>query len=213
MISSDSLFLENAFDIFNRIYFNNSLPRAVITIQSNSKSYGYFTTVEVWRDAQRNYHEINISAEYLSRNIENVLATLLHESIHLFCKVNGIQDTSNSGRYHNKRFRDEAQKRDLIIEYAKYIGWSVTKPTQRFIEVIKANGLYINIDHCRITGGSCTVPPSADSDGDNESKQVKKGSTRKYICRNCKTSVRATKAVNIICADCMDLMVKVGSHG
>lgn len=42
------------------------------------------------------------------------------------------------------------------------------------------------------TGGS-TEPP-------------KRSSTRKYVCPCCKNSVRATKAVNLICGDCMEKM-------
>lgn len=209
MISDANFILETAFNIFNSIYFNNTLPKVAITIQSSIKSYGYITVNKVWKDGENAYHEINIGAEHLARPIENVLATLLHEMVHLHSMVNGIQDTSNGGRYHNKKFKAECEKRNLIIEYAKYIGWSVTNPSDKFIQVIKDNGLYRNIEHCRTIGESSIVPPTAGADGDNEGKQVKRSSTRKYICPSCHTSIRATKAVNIICADCMDLMVKV----
>ena len=93
----------------------------MITIQSRPKAYGYITCNEVWTDTDRSYYEINITAEYLNRPIENVLATLQHEMVHLYCMVNGIQDTSKAGRYHNKNFKAEAEKRGLLIEYVKYI--------------------------------------------------------------------------------------------
>ena len=35
---------------------------------------------------------------------------------------------------------------------------------------------------------------------------VRSSSTRKYVCPICANSVRATKAVNIICADCNEPM-------
>ena len=35
-------------------------------------------------------------------------------------------------------------------------------------------------------------------------KTKKPSSTRKYICPCCHQSVRATKAVNILCGDCME---------
>lgn len=214
MISNDNLLLETAFNTLNKIYFNNELPEVAITIQSNAKSYGYITINKVWKDTEYDYHEINISAEHLNRNIENVMATLLHEMVHLYCMVNDIKDTSNGGRYHNKNFKHEAEKRDLIIEYAPVIGHSITTPSVKFIEGIKANGLYTNISHCRTTGISSTTPPTGGSDsgddGDSETgKGKKKSSTRKYVCNGCGISVRATKAVNIICGDCMDLMIKV----
>lgn len=208
MLSYDSALLEKAFDVLNEIYYENSLPKAVITIQSNPKSYGYITVQKVWHDSEESYYEINISAEHLARPIENVLATLNHEMVHLYCMVNNIQDVSGGGRYHNKNYKKQAEKRDLIIEYVKYIGYSKTSPSEKFIKVLKENGLYTNINHCRTTGNSLNVPPSG-GDSDNSSNIKKKSSTRKYRCEGCLCSVRATKDVNIICADCMALMVKV----
>lgn len=146
MLSADSKLLETAFHVLNRLYFENSLPEAVITIQSSPRNYGYITVHKVWKDSKNSYHEINIGAEYLSRPIENVLATLMHEMVHLYCMANGIKDTSNGGRYHNKRFKIEAEKRDLKIEYAKYIGYSVTSPTDGFIKAICENGLCEDIN-------------------------------------------------------------------
>ena len=210
MISSDNELLENAFDVFNRIYFDNSLPGAVITIQSSPRSYGYITVQKVWKNDEDSYHEINISAEHLARPIENVLATLLHEMVHLFCMINNILDTSNMGRYHNKYFKAEAEKRDLRIEYAKYIGYSVTYPTDRLIEVIIKNGLNTGIHHCRtIEKGLPAFPTDGDDNADVNKTGTKKTSTRKYICKHCGISVRATKDVNIICGDCNCTLVKV----
>ena len=146
MLSADGTLLETAFTVLNRIYFDGSLPKAVITIQSSPKCFGYITVHQVWQGSEASYHEINIAAEYLTRPIENVLATLM---VHLYCMVNGIQGTSNGGRYHNKRFK-EAEQRDLQIRYAKYAGHSATSPTEQFIEVIQAHGLYAQIGHCRI---------------------------------------------------------------
>ena len=212
MLPADSTLLEAAFDVLNKVYFDGSLPKAVITIQSSPKCFGHITISRVWMDNLTSYHEINIGAEYLSRPIENVLATLLHEMVHLYCMVSAIQDTSNGGRYHNKRFKAEAEKRDLKIEYAQYIGYSVTSPTDKFISVISRQGLYQNIEHCRTGVDSITPPPYPAGDNDTGltggSTGKKKTSTRKYICRHCGISVRATKDVNIICGDCVDSMVK-----
>ena len=210
MLASDSTLLETAFDVFNEVYFENSLPKAVITIQSSPKSFGYITVHKVWKDSEDSSHEINIGAEYLSRPIENVLATLMHEMVHLYCLVNGIRDTSNGGRYHNKRFKAEDEKRDLKIEYAKYIGYSVTSPTDRFIEVIKENSLSAEINHCRTTGSVLPLPAEGGDDGgiSGGSLGKKKSSTRKYVCQHCGISVRATKDINIICGDGRDAVAK-----
>lgn len=208
MLSASNKLLEQGFNTLNRIYFDNILPKAVITIQSAPKSYGYITVQKVWHNSEDSYYEINISAEHLARPIEAVFATLMHEMVHLYCMVNKIQDVSGGGRYHNKNYKKQAEIRDLIIEYAKYIGYSKTSASEKFVDKLKENGLYTNIDYCRATGNSLIVPPTG-GDSDDFSNTKKKSSTRKYICDGCGTNIRATKNVNIICADCMTLMVKV----
>ncbi|PYG86773.1 SprT-like family protein [Ruminiclostridium sufflavum DSM 19573] len=215
MLASDSALFERAFEVFNEVYFDCGLPDAVITIQSSPKSFGYITVHKVWTDTADSYHEINIGAEHLARPIENVLATLLHEMVHLFCMVSGINDTSKGGRYHNKLFRDEAEKCDLKIEYAQYIGYSKTSPTDRFIEVIKENGLCADISHSRTGVISVDLPPAPGGDNGTDGGSgiggvgKRKSSTRKYRCDGCGISVRATKDVHLICGDCMTSLVKV----
>lgn len=49
-----------------------------------------------------------------------------------------------------------------------------------------------------------TLPKGA---GNGTATKTKKpSSTRKYVCPCCHQSVRATKAVNILCGDCMEKM-------
>lgn len=197
LLSKDNALFEKAFDVLNRVYFNAELPKVMITIQSRPKAYGYITCNEVWTDTDRSYYEINITAEYLNRPIENVLATLQHEMVHLYCMVNGIQDTSKAGRYHNKNFKAEAEKRGLLIEYVKYIGYSKTTPSAQFITVLREHGLLEDtIQHFRLEPLDVSQPPNTTG------KPKKKSSTRKYICPACGMSVRATREVHIICGDC-----------
>ena len=54
------------------------------------------------------------------------------------------------------------------------------------------------------TGTGGETGTGADTDG-----KPKKTSTRKYVCPCCGNSVRATKDINIICGDCMEVMIKV----
>lgn len=199
MLSDETAFFESAFKVLNKVYFEGDLPEVVITIQSTPRVYGHITVQKIWTgNTEENYlREINIGADYLDRPIEAVMATLLHEMVHLYCAVENIKDTSNGGRYHNKKFKQEAEKRDLSIEFADYIGWSVTSPTEKFVEVLKTNGLYVELGLFRKGG----------AEGGGE-KPRKKSSTRKYICPNCKISVRATKNVNILCLDCGVALLK-----
>lgn len=201
MLSTDTKRLEDAYGVFNREYFNGELPMVMITIQSSLKAYGHCTTKKIWASGSDRYYELNLSAEYLSRPIENVLATLVHEMVHIYCMETGIKDTSNNGRYHNKRFKTEAEMRDLKIAYAPTIGWSVTEPTEVFIRNVKNWGLYDACENYRL--GALQTDSSEGTD-----KPRKKTSTRKYYCPVCGNSVRATKDVNILCMDCNVQMIK-----
>ena len=216
MLSKDSDLMERAFKILNEVYFENCLPEVVITIQSKPRAYGYITTVPVWKENDTYFYEINITAEYLYRPIVNVMATLQHEMCHLYAMVKGIKDTSQNGRYHNKRFKQIAEARDLLISHAEGIGYSVTEPSPKFIETIKKYGLDKDINHYRGLFVESIIGKGG-SDGDNggsglpgiDGTQKKKTSTRKYICKSCGISVRATKDVWIICGNCKKDMEKV----
>ena len=132
--------LEYGFEVLNKKYFEGNLPPIVITIMSSPRSNGHFTINREWRVDEERYHEINISAEHLDRPIEEIMSTLMHEMIHYHCSLHNIRDVSSNGRYHNGKFKAEAESRGLIISQAKYIGWSVTQPSPEFIEVIKSRG-------------------------------------------------------------------------
>ena len=58
--------------------------------------------------------------------------------VHLYNGLNKVEDTSNNYVYHNKKFKTEAEKRGLIIEHAKTIGWSVTTLKPETKELIKS---------------------------------------------------------------------------
>lgn len=216
MLKNYQEMLEYTFDVLNEHFFQNELPEVVITIMSSPRSNGHFTITKEWRLNEDYLHEINISAAHLDRPIENIAATLMHEMTHYFCRLHGINDTSQGHRYHNKRFKKEAEARGLIIEYAQGIGYSVTKPSQEFIEVIKSHGIEKPLDINRdgalagmlgITGGNGNGIQGGSGGGGAVKKP--KCSTRKYICPKCNNSFRATKDINVMCMDCLEQFVKV----
>ena len=215
MLKSWQELLENAFSILNEVYYNNELPPIVITLQSSPKTNGHFTLGKVWRAEESHFNEINISVEHLDRPIENVMATLQHEMVHYYCQLNGIADVSQNGRYHNKHFKEEAEKRGLIISYKQYIGYSVTEPSESFIEVLKENGIEKTLDINRDGGVFMGFGGSDNNNGPDgtngiETKPTKpKCSTRKYMCPKCKNSFRATKDINVLCMDCNEQFIKV----
>ena len=215
MLQSWQKVLEYAFTVLNRVYYNNELPPIVITLQSSPRTNGHFTLGKVWRAEENHLNEINISVEHLDRPIENIIATLQHEMVHYYCQLNNIADVSQNGRYHNKHFKAEAEKRGLIISYEQYIGYSRTEPSEAFIEVLQTNSiekpLDINRDGDRFIGfGGMNGIGGTDGTSGIEPKTTKpKCSTRKYQCPCCKNSFRATKDINVLCMDCNVQFIKV----
>lgn len=204
-------YLEKIFRSLNSRYFDNMIEEPIITIQSTPRAYGHVTTAKAWRKANGDTrHELNIGAGTLDRPIENVVATVLHEMVHLWHLQNGVQDCSRGGTYHNKKFRDAATERDLSISYDPRIGWSVTEPGDGLIEFIIEQG-WSDIHMGRQEGGSWRPTGGATGTGTTMgTPTTRTSSSRKLICPCCKNSVRATKAeINIICGDCMEKMIEI----
>ena len=201
--------LMKIFDLLNETYFESALSRPTITIQSTPKAYGHFSLREdTWVSKLGGTHEINIGAGTLSRDIECVVATLLHEMVHYYNYVNGIQDCSRGNTYHNKRFKAAAEQRGLCVEHSDKYGWSHTSPSDELLQFCLDNDLGdILINRNEFSG--VRVPGTGTHSGTGIAVPPKKSSTRKYLCPCCGNSVRATKTVNIGCLDCGVQMIEV----
>ena len=79
-----AMYLEKLYDKLNHDFFEDSLERPVITVQSTARAYGHYTLYDAWSIKGEGYRELNIGAGTLDRPIENVLATLLHEMCHQY---------------------------------------------------------------------------------------------------------------------------------
>jgi hypothetical protein len=103
------------------------VPDNIVFVLASGKSgrgavHGHFAPGS-WKD---DHHEILISAESLARGPEATLGTLIHELAHAVANAQGIRDTSNNHRYHNKRFKKIAEEMGIELAEAPTIGWSVT---------------------------------------------------------------------------------------
>ena len=205
-------YLNKVFDLLNEEFFESQLSRPTITIQSTPKAYGHFSLREdTWVSKIGGTHEINIGAGTLARPIEEVAATLLHEMVHYHNHITGIQDCSRGNTYHNRKFKDTAEARGLIVTHSDKYGWSHTSPSDRLLEFIMDNDLtdiLINRNEFggfRITGtGTHSGTPTV------AGLPPRTSSSRKYMCPCCGMSVRATKVVNVACLDCDQQLLLVG---
>ena len=203
--------LEKLFRMLNEAFFGGQLDTPVITIQSTPRAYGHYSVSPIWTvNGEEKRHEINIGAGTLDRDIEYTVATLLHEMCHMYNDtVLNVQDCSRQGTYHNKQFKATAESVGLIVTKSEKYGYAHTEPSDSLIEWILDNDVQeIKLNRnepsgFRIIGGSNTSNTSGQTPGKNPNSH-----SRKYVCPCCGNSVRATKQVNIICADCMKLMLE-----
>ncbi|MDR0325032.1 MAG: SprT-like domain-containing protein [Oscillospiraceae bacterium] len=186
--------LERLFRLLNAEYFADELERPIITVQTSGKkpALGWCSNDKRWKEGDKAaYYEINLSAEYLTRSDVEIVTTLLHEMVHLYCSEHGIKDTSRSGTYHNEKYKTAAEAHGLTITYNDKYGWhDSTLKDPAIIEKLKVNRQAFKV-------ARQTAQPKASG---------KKSSSRKYTCPACAITVRATKEVSIMCADCMELM-------
>ena len=180
--------LESLFDILNRAYFDNALPKPVITVQSTPKAYGHCSTKKIWKSESDGQYEINIGAEFLNRPSANTAATMCHEMVHLYCLVNEIQDTCQKGRYHNKTFKVEAEARDLEIGYDRTVGFSHTNPTEAFKKTLENNGFVLEVPFARV------MP--------EEKAKAEREKPHRYVCPVCGQEVKTTADLSLICGIC-----------
>jgi predicted SprT family Zn-dependent metalloprotease len=194
-----------AFDALNVRFFESALQRPVITIMSTPTCYGHITRYEAWKDSEGGRREINLGAETLNRPIEEIAATLVHEMTHYYCYNNNIEGVSRGGYYHNKLFKEAAEAHGLLIEHHPVYGYTITNPAPDLVEFVKEQGwstLDLHREEFNAATGT-TVPPVLTPGKPTTIKPAKApSSTRKYACPKCGQTIRATKAVNIICGDC-----------
>ena len=195
-------YLNKIFDLLNEEFFENELSRPTITIQSTPRAYGHFSLREdTWVSKLGGTHEINIGAGTLSRPIEEVVSTLLHEMVHYYNYERGVQDCSRGNTYHNRKFKEEAERRGLLVEHSDKYGWSHTSPSDLLLDFVLENDLSdILINRNEFSG--LQIGGTGTHSGTSITPTAKKSSSRKYICPCCGTSIRATKKVNIGCLDC-----------
>ena len=186
--------LNKFFNIFNKELFDGELKDCVVTVQTNGRSkntMGWFTVGKMWDSKTEEagaVHEINLAAEFLDRPSLEILVTLLHEMIHLYCQLNKIQDTSRNGRWHNKKFKQESEDRLMNVEKRDGIGWSRTTATEELEALINAN-----MDE----EDTFTIYRKREAAGLSKPKQR----IFKYECLLCGGKVRGSKELAIMCCD------------
>lgn len=181
--------LHKAYGMINKILFNNELPEVVITMQSRGNKMpgvlGWFVTSPIWENGEgKTLYEINIVPEAMKRDYIEIIQTLAHEAVHVYCAVNKIKETSRGGSYHNKRFKQVAEEHGFEFLHDgpdSKIGYSMITFTPKTAGMIKCWN--IDQDAFKIARLEYGGP----------AKDKKKSNIIKWVCPCCGDIVRSSK--------------------
>lgn len=129
--------LVQAFEFFNKELGTN-LDTPVFTLIPNrgrQSYYGWYWQGR-WKDGKKTLPEINITADTLKRDVEDVCNTLIHEMAHYKNNVEKIVDC-NANQYHNKHFKKRAEEFGLEVERMKNKGYAITKLGEKARNLVK----------------------------------------------------------------------------
>jgi len=129
--------LVQAFNFFNA-ELGTELDAPVFTLIPNrgrQSYYGWYWQGR-WKDGKKSLPEINITADTLKRDVEDICETLIHEMVHYKNNVEGIADC-NANQYHNKHFKKRAESFGLEVEKMKNKGYAITKLGDKAKNLVK----------------------------------------------------------------------------
>lgn len=219
--------LELMYNIANKHFARHGLRitlPVLVTIQTKGKhhAYGWVTSQKAWTDRQGSdlAYELNIAAETLARTTADTFNTIVHEMCHLVNIQRGVNDCTANSQRHNKKFKEICDRVGLYCEEMGRYGWAGTHEPEKNTEELQkvlaeyvANGDVeaLNMQrkdfNIKVTKGGSEAGSDAGTETAGTTTKKRKSNQIKYVCPHCGTSVRATKQVRIMCADCMELMV------
>ena len=82
----------------------------------------------------QNIKQITLSSHTLT---DTPYETLAHELAHYVSNIRGVQDCSKNGRYHNKKFKVQAEALLLKVENCGSYGFAFTSETEAFKDMVK----------------------------------------------------------------------------
>ena len=209
--------LQQAFNHFNRSLFAGELPPAVLTLQRDRKSYGYFSGSRFVRRSGELADEIAMNpAHFAAHTIENTLSTLAHEMVHQWQHHHG-----KPGRrgYHNAEW---ATRMEAVGLMPSHTGAPDGKRTGEKMDHYIIDGgpfavacaslvvepFTINwLDRVAIVPKAPVVetdiPPELAALGIEPAKPGKRvGNRVKYRCETCKMQAWGKPGLPLLCGAC-----------
>lgn len=190
--------LYRAYDFYNKKFFGNLLPKAVITLEYREGIKGYFSQGRF--ENQKNgmsISQITLNPLYLKKGEEmKFFATLVHEMVHFYVKLMGEKCSYG---YHSKKWADEMENIGLIPTSTgkpggKKLGFVMT-------QIIDKNGEYYKKTKELIKAG-CVFDFVSLKEG-NESKTACEKAPQTRVRYKCEcSSFWGKKGLKVRCLNC-----------
>lgn len=173
--------IRRAFDFWNERVWDGELPVPVFNFHPqppNGARLGHFLE-DAWKAGDRrsrDQDEIVFYADLcLKEGMRQVLATLVHEMVHLWQRHHGVPSRNN---HHNLQWHAEARRAGFRTTKGDYRGH--TEPAAEFEAALKAFEPRVTGIPFRLDGRSRKAPPT--------------GKQKKWVCRCGDYSVRVAIA-------------------
>lgn len=190
---------QHAYDRFNAELFDGRLPHCLITMQRGRSYYGYFSGGRWGNTAGGVTDEIALNPTHFRRRTpEQVLATLVHEMVHLWQHHLG---TPSRQSYHNAEWAAAMLRIGLVPSDTGQPGGR--KTGQRMSHYVEPGGRFA----CACQGllGKGFVIEWMDRAG--EPKAGRSGKRAKYLCPRCRLAAWAKPGAALKCGACDVLML------
>ena len=184
--------LSAAADVWAALQRNHpGIPNVVIVGGTSGRSgfsqtHGHFWAGQ-WKHNGATRPEVYLSGESIARGAVATFGTLAHEAAHAYAHAKGIKDTSNAGRYHNRKFKAIAETFGLEIGQADVIGFSPTtvpdETAERYAGVI--DGLAVAIQGYRAAPGMSFAGGAGGNTGGGAEPSTPKRARLKMLCLQC----------------------------
>lgn len=187
--------IQNAYDYFNKVLFNNGLKPCLLNFSRKSKAYGFFAPARWGKRKSKEFsiHEISINPESLQRSPKETYGTLVHEMCHLW---QFDQGKYSSNGYHNQEWANKMKSVGLIPSDTGQPGGKETG--SNMTHYIEKNGKFEKsfnvIPKNILLPLQCVAEPP--------SKKSKAKNKIKYTCPSCGNNVWGKESLNIQCEDC-----------
>lgn len=141
MMTDKTSFTESAISTISKVYsslnkrfFCGELPVSeTITMLSDSPHLR-----DIKFSVKNNTCYLEIPISHLTLCPADFCASMLHVMCHQYCSLNGINDTSRGGFYHNSMFRDVARGHGMDVVKHNSLGF-YTSPSEELISWCSAN--------------------------------------------------------------------------